>query len=218
MLSRVAFRLALIRPPRPGLPRLSRAGRGALPAAALILLAWTGLASGCGAFQIRDLSGYPPSTRTLYLHNFTNESFQPDVNVELNEWVRGELARRGNFFLRDERDQARLWLYGEITVYRREGRMYDNLRTPVRSELVIACRIRLRQNPARRDSGPQTATLLTRELAESVHFSQDEGLRETEFDARQRLLRRLSAEIANTIEAEYAGAFAALAAPEQTAE
>jgi len=173
-------------------------------------------ATSCSAFQTRDLSNYPVATRTLYLHNFTNESFQPDVNVELNRWVRSELGRRGNFLLQDERDDARLWLYGEITVYRREGRMFDNLRTPVRVELIVACRIRLRQNPAKTDGGPQTAVLLTREVAESVHFSQDEGLAEDEFEARQRLLRRLAAEIANVVEAEYAGQFAPLAAPQDS--
>ncbi|MCB1324592.1 MAG: hypothetical protein H7A21_00405 [Spirochaetales bacterium] len=154
-----------------------------------------------------DLSLFPEDRRTLFLHNFTNESFQPDVNQELNEWVRRELERRENFRLTTEKDDAALWLYGEITLYRKEGRMFDNLRSPVRVELIVGCRVRLRQH-GQGDAG-EGLVLVSRELGSRTEYSESEGFRESEFEARQRLLQDLAAQINNALEQGYARALAA---------
>ncbi len=151
---------------------------------------------GCAYFQRLDLSEYPADSRTLFVHNFTNESFQPDVNVELAEFVRNAAGARENFFLRGSREEARLWLYGEITVYRKEGRMFDNLRTPTRYELLIACRIKLRENPG-------SELYLSRELSARTEYSHREGFVESEYQARRRVLQVLARNINAAIEAEY---------------
>ena len=152
--------------------------------------------AGCAYFERIDLSEYPPGDRTVFLHNFTNESFQPDVNVELTEAVRQEVARRENFQLMQSREEAHLWIYGEDTVYRKSGRMFDNLRTPTRYELLAAARIKVRENPG-------DNLWVSREVTARVEYSEREGFLESEFEARQRLLRMLAAHANAAIETEF---------------
>jgi Lipopolysaccharide-assembly len=159
---------------------------------------------GCAAFQAADLSAYAADLRTVYLHNFSNTSFQPDVHFELTEAVRQELHRRGNFTLQRERDTARLWVYGEVVVYRKEGRMFDNFRNPTRVELIVACRMRLRENPAAGGGEP-----FDRELSARTEFSQSEGFLESELAARDRLLRQLAGRMNAALETEFVNRFAA---------
>lgn len=167
--------------------------RSATPA-----LVWTAavlLAGGCATYEL-DLSRYPGEKRILYLHNITNDTFQPDANVELTEWVRREFHRRKNFRLATDRKAAPLWLYTKIRVYRKEGRMYDNAREPVRFDLTVVARVRLRRNPA---FGSEEL-LDSEDIAASLEYSEREGYSESEFGARQRLLRLLAARINNRVE------------------
>ncbi|MCB1315520.1 MAG: hypothetical protein KDK27_06160 [Leptospiraceae bacterium] len=161
----------------------------------------------CTLFRARDLSDYPVEWRSLFLHNFTNETFEPDVNVEMTEWVRREFLRRDNFDVESDKDEARLWVYGEITAYRKEGRMFDDFRTPTRVDLFIAVRFKLRQNPERMDPSISDTLLLSREIGTSVQYSGTEGYTESEFQARQRLLQILALRLNDAIENEFVNRF-----------
>ena len=151
-----------------------------------------------------DLSAYPSGDRALFLHNFTNNSFQPDVNVELTDWTRSEINRRNNFNLQDERATARIWLYGNVQVYRKEGRMYDNYRSAIRHELIVACRIRIYRNAGSPGKGGGGVLLDSQVISASVDFSESQGFRETEMVARARVLRKLSARINEFLEKSFA--------------
>lgn len=155
--------------------------------------------SGCRLLQRTDLSAYDPGSRTIFIHNFSNQTFQPDVNVELTEWVAREINRRDNFKTRTDKDDARIWIYGEIAVYSRDGRMYDNFHNPTRYEMTVAARIKIRANPAA--GGPPMDR--TGEVSATVQYSEKEGYTESEVAARARLLRTLAARIADSIESEY---------------
>ena len=152
----------------------------------------------CAFFRAIDLRPYPPAERSLFLQNIRNETFQADANLELTEWVRRELHRRGNFLIARERSGARLILSGNLEVYRREGRMLDDYRNPVRYELILAARMHLR----RLDSGGQSE-IGQELLAASVEYSELEGYVETEHTARQRALQLLAARIANFAEQSF---------------
>lgn len=177
------------------------------PAAAILALIFLG--TGCASLGGLDLSAYPAKTRSLFLFNFTNNTFQPDVNRELTDWVRAEFDRRGNFKLTSKQADARLQVYGRIVVYRKEGRLFDNFRRPTRSELIVVCRVAIRQNPARIDSPPNSPLLETREVSASVDFSELQGFRESEFQARARLLRLLASRVNNAVERAYKAHFPA---------
>ncbi len=153
----------------------------------------------CRLLQRTDLSGYDPATRTIFIHNFTNQTFQADVNVELTEWVKLELNRRDNFKTRTDKDEAHIWIYCEVAVYSRDGRMYDNFQNPTRYEMTVAGRLKIRTNPAM--SGPMMDK--AGEVSATVQYSEKEGYPESEYAARQRLLRTLAARIADSIESEY---------------
>jgi len=161
----------------------------------------------CTSFQKMDLSSYPSMTRTAFLHNFTNNTFQADINRELTEITRDELNRRNNFRLQGKRETARLWIYGNITVYRKEGLMYDNMRNAIRNELIVVCKIKMRQNPGKITSPPGIQLLESREIIASVMYSEKQGYRETEFSARQRLLRILARRINSSLEKAYSKYF-----------
>lgn len=161
----------------------------------VVLLAF----SGCRLLQRTDLSAYDPATRTIFIHNFTNQTFQADVNVELTEWVKREINRRDNFKTRTDKDEARIWIYGEIAVYSRDGRMYDNFQNPTRYEMTVATRLKIRTNPVM----PGPSMDRGGEVSATVQYSEKEGYTESEYAARQRLLRTLAARIADSIESEY---------------
>ncbi|MCB1167350.1 MAG: hypothetical protein KDK37_09435 [Leptospiraceae bacterium] len=143
-----------------------------------------------------DLKEYDRSNRTLFLFNFTNSTFDADTQVELNRALREELHSKGDFLLTDQQDAAKLGLYGEVTLYRKEGRLYDNLRNPTRYELIAGVRIRMREM----DSG---VVLLSTEESASVQFSPREGFPESEYQARQRLVRLLSRRIHQSMVAAF---------------
>lgn len=149
-----------------------------------------------------DLTSVPREKRTLYAHNFTNTAFQPDVNVELTEVLRSEISRRGNFIIVSDKKDAAILVYGDVGLYRKESRMYDNFRNPVRHELMVGCTIKVRPNPA--NPGAFTGETLPIEVSSSVEFSDREGYVEQEEAARRRLLRILASRIAAAIEEELA--------------
>ena len=85
-------------------------------------------------------------------------------------------------------------IYGEVTLYRKEGRLFDNYRNATRYELIVACRIRLR------DGSGGDGVFYSGELAARTEFAESEGAVETERRARGRLLRQLAAQIHQAIE------------------
>lgn len=160
------------------------------------------LVAHCGTLEKRDLSSYPPQKRTLYLHNFTNDTFQPDINLELTDLVRSEILRRENFTITDEKKEAALLVYGHLRMYRKEGQFFDNFRSAIRYRLTVICHIRLRGNPA----GEMANISASGEVGASVEYSERQGYRETEYRARQRLFRMLAARISNLLELEFVAA------------
>jgi uncharacterized protein YPO0396 len=159
------------------------------------------LLTGCRLLQHTDLSGFDPATRTLFIHNFTNDTFQADVNVELTDWVRNEIGRRGNFRIVKTREEARFWLYGSIVAFSQQGQMYDNMQNPVRYEMATTVKIKFRENPVKSTSDQKVDK--SGEITSSIQYSSLEGYIEQEFAARQRLLRGLAAKVSDAIEAEY---------------
>src|SRR6185436_14534870 len=147
-----------------------------------------------------DLSGHDPTTRTIFVHNFTNNTFQSDANLELTDWVRNEIGRRDNFKIVKTREEARLWLYGDIVEFSQQGQMYDNLRNPVRYEMVTTVKIKFRENPEK--AGGERRLDKGGEVSASIQYSAREGYVEPEFQARQRLLRGLASKVSDAIEAE----------------
>ena len=97
-----------------------------------------------------DLKEFPEQERTLFLYNFSNSTFDSDTQVQLNRTLREEIHSKRDFVITDDPDQAVLGLYGEITLYRKEGRLYDNLRNPTRYELIVGARIRMRDRSSGR--------------------------------------------------------------------
>jgi hypothetical protein len=153
---------------------------------------------GCSSFQKLDLSNYPIEDRSVFLFNFSNQSFQPDVHTELTEHLRNELSRRGNFVPKKVREEASWLMYGDIVAYRKEGRMFDNYRTAIRYELVVVAKVRLRKNNA-----TNIEVISGQDIQANTQYSSREGFMEEEFAARQRVLRILAEKIARFYESEY---------------
>ncbi len=160
----------------------------------MYIIAAAGLLGSCSVFQVYNLKEFPPESRTVYLQNFTNETFDPDVNTELNRILRETLHMRGNFILTENRQDARFIMSGQLYLYRREGRMYDNYRNPARYMLAAGVLIRLSEG---------SRQLLSEELTSTVDYSVSEGYAETEYSARTRLLLQLSAKISRAAEKAY---------------
>lgn len=152
------------------------------------------LGAGCASV---DLSDYPESSRTIFLHNFTNDSFQPDIPRELNRAMQVELLRRQNFIVQDDKQKAALFLYGRVTGFRKRGLLYDDLREPTRVELMLVCRIRLRHAGS---AGGQVVA--SRELVTTVNFQTDRT-GQAEQAARQRLAQNMASRLHSVLEQEF---------------
>jgi hypothetical protein len=166
------------------------------------LILFTLLLNGsCSVFQVYDLREFPEASRTLYLQNFSNETFDPDVNVELNRIMRNTIHLRGNFILTNDREKARYHLHGSLILYRREGRMYDNYRNPTRYMLAAGVLIKLRENITGNEK--EEIPVFTQELSSTLDYSVSEGFAETESEARTRLLEQLASSVNRAIEKEF---------------
>jgi len=159
----------------------------------VLIFYFTGL-SGCNSVQKLDPEKYPAADRTIFIHNFINDTFHSDVNVELTESLRTMIMRRKNFFVQKNQSDSRLMLYGQVIMYRKEGRMYDNYGEPSRYELMVMCRVKVRDG---------NRLIMDREFASSTDYSTTEGYIEMEYAARQRVYRKLTIQIASNLELAY---------------
>lgn len=141
-----------------------------------------------------DLSKYSAESRGIYIHNFTNDSFQADIPVEVKRAMQNEILRRRNFIVQSDKSAANLRLYGRVTGFRRRGLMYDDLRNPTRIELILICRMKLRRgNPG------EGELLASREISAAVSFQATEN----EKQARLRLARNLAIRMHSILEKEF---------------
>ena len=157
------------------------------------------LTGNCSTIQTRDLSKFPEPSRTLFLQNFTNETFQPDINQELTDSVREEILRRNNFIIQDNRTSAALGLNAKIIMYNKEGRLFDNFRNALHYELSVYCKVSMYQ----KQKSQGIREILGEEIGATVHYSETSGMEEGEYRARQRLFRILSMRINEAMERAF---------------
>lgn len=183
----------------------------------LSLLLMVSLFDGCSIFQVYDLSPYPASSRTVFLYNLGNASFQPDVNRELTRQLHRELLARNNFILVEDRNEARFQLSGEISTYRLEGRMYDDYQDPTRYTIQTSALIRLYERaktiPKKGEKKPGGSKeesewlsgriIFGREFLARTDYSVSQGFVETELQARERVMRKLASYIVTAMEEAY---------------
>ena len=150
----------------------------------------------------KRLQDYPIQTRRLFLHHFTNHSHAAGINRKLDVGLRKEIARRANFNLSEERKKAHLWLQGQITSYQKNSGIYSPSQGSRRHEILVLCRVRLRENP-NRIKAKEARLLLSEELGARVYFSEKEGYVETEAQALRRLLYILTLRINQSLEKAY---------------
>ena len=150
----------------------------------------------------KRLQDYPIQTRRLFLHHFTNHSYAAGINRKLDIGLRKEIARRANFSLSEERKKAHLWLQGQITSYQKNSGLYSPSQESRRHEILVLCRVRLRENPDR-IKAKEARLLLSEELGVRVYFSEKEGYVETEAQALRRLLYILTLRINQALEKAY---------------
>lgn len=165
-----------------------------------------GFLAGCAPFFYVDLSPYPETKRTIYLQNFLNHTFQPDINVILTRNLRDEIHRRENFIIVNDRHKARFVLSGEVNVFRKEGRMYDNYQNPTRYEMVISARIRLRESGSDDEEQDSSAVGTNSHIADvtaRLDYSDQEGYVESDSAAYDRLARKMASNINREIEKEF---------------
>ncbi len=164
-------------------------------------------ANSCVLFQYADLSVYPNEQRTIFVTNFMNNTFQPDIHITLTRAVREEIQRRKNFILQDDRNDSHLNLAGEISVFRKEGRMYDNYRNPVRYELIVLGNIQVKEKNNSPEGGSTVNSFFSREISARVDYSPSEGFKESEREAIERLSRIFARKLNTVLEREFISHF-----------
>ncbi|MDH5720017.1 MAG: hypothetical protein OEZ13_05265 [Spirochaetia bacterium] len=133
--------------------------------------------------------------RTIYIHNFSNKSFQGDLISRLKEKLQIEFQLDTRLKPISDKDQADLWLMGDIEIYHNIPTYFDKFGEPRRFMMSIGAIIWVRIN-----SKIENAFLLERrKVRYDTAYSPHNEAFETEFMAQERLLDMTAKRIVLTV-------------------
>ena len=139
----------------------------------------------------KELKLYPENLKAVYIDNFSNQTFEPYIHLELTDALKEKLFSRNLLFYTNNFSDARYILNGNIILFRREVLLYSNELQPThyRIDLVVEITI-LKKNQI----------LTKEELYDSIRYSTKDIEAENDFITRRRLYDRISNKILYLLE------------------
>ncbi|MDH4199721.1 MAG: LPS assembly lipoprotein LptE [Spirochaetia bacterium] len=133
--------------------------------------------------------------KSIYIHNFINESYTGELTGELKEMLIQKMSAQQRFKIETDKTNADVWLYGKIEYYSLNPRNIDPFGRVTRYNMTIFVSVWVRPNS--KLSGEdiydkQNVRFDTFYVPEQPPF-------ETEFTARQRLLDGLCDRIVKAV-------------------
>jgi hypothetical protein len=134
----------------------------------------------------KELKIYPENLKTFYLDNFSNQTFEPYIHLELTDVLKEKLFTRNLLYYTNNISDARYILSGNIILFRREVLLYSNELQPThyRVDLVVEITI-----------SKKNQILTKEELYDSIRYSTKDIEAENDFITRRRLYDRISYKI-----------------------
>lgn len=143
--------------------------------------------------------------RLLYIQNFDNRTYSPQLTGRLKEKLQFAFARSASLNVITEKDQADLILYGKIELYAEEPGVYDQTAMPLTYNLIIvaSAKLRARQGRAEGDKKKREVELDTmyeqHDIRYLTSYNVGEPLFETRYAAEERMLEGLADRIVNAM-------------------
>lgn len=134
-------------------------------------------------------------TRQLYIQNFDNRTFSPQLTGRLKEKLQVAFSRSVSLNITADKDRAELILYGKILQYSEEPGVYDRAAGPLTYNLSIVASFRLR---ARTATETEEAPYEQHTIRYQTAYSVGEPMYETRFTAEERMLEGLADRMAAT--------------------
>ncbi|MFO1469420.1 MAG: LPS assembly lipoprotein LptE [Turneriella sp.] len=152
--------------------------------------------AGCASFKhgFSDVESMPiteqykefrKTRRQLYIQNFDNRTYSPQLTGRLKEKLQFAFMRRQSLAVTPEKDKAELVLYGKILLYTEEPGVYDRSSSPLTYNLTLVASMKLRARAAIETSEGESEEHTVRY---TTTYSIGEPLYESRYTAEERLL------------------------------
>ena len=89
----------------------------------------------------------PLRYRSIYIHNFDNQSFKADIVGRLKQRLQVEFQSEGRLKVTMVKEEADLWLYGKIDLFQEVPRTFDNFGRPNMFMVTMLVTVKVRINP-----------------------------------------------------------------------
>lgn len=132
--------------------------------------------------------------RQLYIQNFDNRTFSPQLTGRLKEKLQFAFARKASLTVTPEKDKADMVLYGKILLYTEEPGVYDRSSSPLTYNLTIVASMKLRARNADENSDADAEQHTVRY---TTTYSVGEPLYEIRYTAEERMLEGLADRLVN---------------------
>ena len=134
-------------------------------------------------------------TRLLYIQNFDNRTYSPQLTGRLKEKLQVAFSRSASLTITPDKNKAKLIMYGKILQYSEEPGVYDRAAGPLTYNLAIVASFRLR---ARANTETEEAPYEQHTIRYMTAYSVGEPMFETRFTAEDRMLEGLADRMAAT--------------------
>ncbi|WCL48647.1 LPS assembly lipoprotein LptE [Leptospira sp. GIMC2001] len=137
----------------------------------------------------------PDSVRTVYIQNFRNASYAPQLHTMVTQYLKSEVDRRGRFIQVRDKFKAAYRIHGEVTHYQLVGNLMDLGDQHLSSEMFSITKIELHKADTN-----ERIELERTEIPGRAYFSRQLGYRESEIQAQDRMARVMAVKIAEELE------------------
>ncbi len=138
---------------------------------------------------------YRGKTRLLYIQNFDNRTYSPQLTGRLKEKLQAAFSRSASLTITPDKNKAEIIMYGKILQYSEEPGVYDRAAGPLTYNLAIVASFRLR---ARGSAETEDAPYEQHTIRYMTAYSVGEPMFETRFTAEDRMLEGLADRMAAT--------------------
>lgn len=132
--------------------------------------------------------------RQLYIQNFDNRTYAPQLTGRLKEKLQLAFTRRQSLTVTPEKGTADLVLYGKILLYTEEPGVYDRGSAPLTYNLTMVASMKLRTRNAAENSDGESEQHTVRY---TTTYSIGEPMYETRYTAEERLLEGVADRLVN---------------------
>ena len=141
----------------------------------------------------------PLKYKSIYIHNFESRAYSAPLVGSLKEKLTMRFSLDKRLHVESQKEKADLWLYGRIDEYRKIPRRFDQFGAPESYRLAAIVTVWVRPNTALSEED----IFEKKSVRYDTSFSPKGGAHETEFIARERLLRGLAERILTVVKSGW---------------